>query len=115
MLTARDLINFIIETALETEGVGELEESVKWGQPSFTPKKPNIGSSIRIQTNKDDTLSLMFICTTGLVDEFRSLYGDRLILKGNREIHLRADDLDKNRDALKHCISLALTNKVRKK
>jgi hypothetical protein len=42
LLILRDLI---IETAREIEGVDELNETLKWGEPSFLAKK---GSTIRI-------------------------------------------------------------------
>ena len=102
-----DLKHLIASVAADNPRIGPLEESLKWGQPSFTPKKRNVGSSVRIQENDDGSHSLMFICHTNLVGQFRELYGDQLDFDGNRAIHLREDDLES--DALKHCISMALT------
>lgn len=109
-----DLRKLILEAAAAIDGLGPLEESIKWGQPSFAPQKRNIGSSVRIQEGQDGTASLMFICHTNLVDEFRELYGDRLTFEGNRAIIV---DLSKQlpREELKHCIALALTYKKRKR
>ena len=105
--TLRTLIRRI---ASNDPAIGELEESRKWGQPSFTPKKANVGSSVRIQHNKDGSHSLMFICNTNLVQRFRELYGDELHLIGNREIVIREGDVES--DALAHCIAMALTYKL---
>ena len=46
------LRSLILDVAIETDGVGELEETLKWGQPSYLPKKPKIGSTIRIGREK---------------------------------------------------------------
>lgn len=107
------LRKLIRATAADDPAIGPLEESLKWGQPSFTPRKANVGSSVRIQKNKDDTHSLMFICNTNLVDRFRDLYGDQLHFVANREIIVRENDL--NSDALAHCISMALRYKLDKR
>jgi hypothetical protein len=39
------LRQLIFDTGAKTEGVGELEETLKWGEPSYLAKK---GSTIRI-------------------------------------------------------------------
>lgn len=109
--TARQLI---AQSAQETEGVGPLIESVKWGEPSFTPAKRNIGSSVRLQQRDDRDVALMFICHTGLVDDFRDLYGDRLEFEGNRAIVLKSGQ-EYDAPAVKHCIALALTYHRRKR
>jgi hypothetical protein len=56
----------------------------------------------------------MVICTTGLVKEFRTLYGDTPRLEGKRAI-VTPDGSLPDEPALKHCIQLALTHKRRKK
>ena len=109
--TARRLI---AQAARETEGVGPLVESVKWGEPSFAPARRNIGSSVRIRRRANGDVALMFICHTGLVDGFRALYGDRLLLEGNRAIVLKTGQ-DYDAAAVKHCIALALTYHRRKR
>jgi hypothetical protein len=104
----------IREAAREVPDIGPLEESMKWGQPSFAPAKANIGSSVRIEARAGGDHALMFICTTGLVEEFRTLYTGSLTFEGNRAIVIPAEDLP-DPDALKHCIQLALTHKLRKR
>lgn len=113
-MTEDDLHALIQEAAAKRPEIGPLAESIKWGQPSFTPAKPNIGSSVRIETRDNGAHALMFICTTGLVEQFRELYGDRLTLEGKRAIVL-SDDEPLDRGALDHCIALALTHKLRRR
>ena len=114
MTTPADLKALIHEVAVRTPGVGPLAESLKWGEQSFTPAKANIGSSVRIQPREGGDLALMFICHTNLVEEFRALYPDTLAFEGNRAIVIESGTpLD--REALSHCIGLALTYKLRKR
>lgn len=98
----------IIETARVTEGVGELAESLKWGEPSFTPAKPRIGSSVRLAMRDDDTVAMLFICHTNLVERFRELYPDTFAFEGNRALVFKARDTIPVAET-KHCIAMALT------
>lgn len=41
----RNLRNLVIETAREVEGISHLEETLKWGEPSFLTKH---GSTLRM-------------------------------------------------------------------
>ncbi|MEM9999827.1 MAG: DUF1801 domain-containing protein [Pseudomonadota bacterium] len=109
-----EIKHLIAQAAAEVPGIGAIDETIKWGQPSFAPAKQGIGSSVRIETRPDGEFGLMFICTTGLVDEFRSIYGDTLHFEANRAIVLKDGPLAEQ-DALKHCIQLALTHKLRRK
>ena len=104
----------IQEVAASTPEIGALEESLKWGEQSFAPVKRNTGSSVRIQPRADGDAALMFICHTNLVEEFRGIYPDALTYEGNRAIVLSGED-EPDREALSHCIALALTYKLRKK
>ena len=98
----------IFETARETEGVGDLAESLKWGEPSFTPKKPRVGSSVRLAIRDDDTVAMLFICHTNLVDRFRELYADSFAFEGNRALLFKTGDTIPTAET-KHCIAMALT------
>jgi hypothetical protein len=109
-----DLRGLILETAAATSGVGEIAESVKWGEQSFAPARPRIGSSVRLADRRDGSVGMMFICHTGLVDRFRDLYPDAFSYEGNRTIVFRLGDTIP-RDELAHCIALALTYHLRKR
>jgi hypothetical protein len=96
------LRKLILEAASESAGVGEIEETLKWGQPSYlTPT----GSTIRID-QAGEQVAMYFICRTNLVETFRQMYPDAFQFEGNRSI-IFDDEIPV--DALKDCISMALT------
>lgn len=106
------LRRLIWETASETDGVDRLEETLKWGEPSYVTRS---GSTIRMgwKSSKPDQYALYFHCRTRLVDTFRELYSDRLRFEGDRAVVF-----DQGKDVpveeLKHCIALSLTYHRRK-
>lgn len=101
----------IFETAEQSPRIGTLDESLKWGEPSFTPKKKNVGSSVRL-AQRDGAVAVMFICTTKLVDRFREIYPDDFNFEGSRAL-VFSDGETIPKEQLKHCIALALTNKLK--
>lgn len=109
----QQLRKLVHATAKNIADITALEESLKWGQPSFNAKPKGIGSSVRLD-KRDEGVSMYFICTTGLVEQFRDIYPDKFNYIGNREIHFALDD-DLHEDALSHCISMALTYHAKKK
>jgi hypothetical protein len=100
----------ILETARKTEGVGAIEETLKWGQPSFLTSQTGSGSTIRIDALKSEPerYALYFHCRTNLVSTFRTIYPQTFAYEGNRAIILHADDALPE-EPLRHCIALALT------
>jgi hypothetical protein len=103
------LRRLIIETARTTDGVGPLEETLKWGQVSYLTSESKSGSTIRIDQVKSepDRYALYFHCQTNLVETFREIYPE-LAYGGNRCILLDATE-KLPEDALRHCVALALT------
>jgi Domain of unknown function (DU1801) len=103
----------LIFTAASTHpAIGPLEESVKWGEASFTPVRKNVGSSVRIQPRKNGDVALMFICTTGLVERFAEIYPGVFNLEGKRALVFRENQALPAAE-LKHAIAIALTNKLK--
>lgn len=105
LLRMRGLIHRVAE---EIEGVGPLAESLKWGEPSYTPAKAGVGSSVRLAALRDGRVAMHFICHTGLVDRFRDIYPDVFDYDGKRSI-LIAPDKPVDEQALSHCVAMALT------
>ena len=106
----------IFETARKTDGVGPLEEALKWGQPSYLTPVSKSGSTIRIDKAKgrDDAVAVLFHCQTNLVETFRDLYPEVFEFEGNRALIMGASKaLPKHQ--LAHCLALALTYHARKK
>ena len=89
-----------------------LEETLRWGQPAYVSKS---GSTIRVDRLKGDAsrVAMFFICHTDLIASFRELYPE-LSYEGNRAILLDVRGRLPE-DALRHCVSLALTYRSRKK
>ncbi|MDN3637356.1 DUF1801 domain-containing protein [Simiduia curdlanivorans] len=102
MLTLRSLI---FEVAAE-DGIDDLEECLKWGEPSYLCKH---GSTLRIdwKAKEPNQYAMYFHCQTSLVATFTELYGEALCFSGNRaiilDIHQKLPE-----QVLKHCVSLTL-------
>jgi hypothetical protein len=79
------LRKLVWETALETDGVTNLEETLKWGEPSYVAKG---GTAIRMdwKKTKPNQYALYFHCQTKLVDTFKEFYKDKFKFEGNRAI-----------------------------
>ena len=109
------LRRLIFDTADATEGVGALEETLKWGQPSYLTAESKSGSTIRIDQVKAEAgqYAVYFHCQTDLVETFRELYPE-LSYGGNRSILLDAGE-KLPAAALRHCVALALTYHLRKR
>ncbi|CAB1084335.1 hypothetical protein D1AOALGA4SA_11860 [Olavius algarvensis Delta 1 endosymbiont] len=110
------LRKLIFEVAEKTEGVGELEETLKWGQPSYLTPQSKSGSTIRLGREKktQGDYAIYFKCQTTLVPTFREQFQDKFRYEGNRAILFRIDDKVPVRE-LKRCIAMALTYHLRKK
>src|SRR5438128_2246565 len=85
LMSLRDLI---FEIASGNAAVGELEETLKWGQPSYITAKSRSGSTIRIDQVKahKGQYGIYSHCQTSLVATFRELYGKKFQYAGNRSI-----------------------------
>jgi hypothetical protein len=109
------LRRLIFDTARTVEGVGPLQETLKWGQPSYLTVQTRSGSTIRIDRMKSaGQYAIYFHCQTNLVETFRELYPVELSYGGNRSIILNADD-EVPEPALRHCVALALTYHLNKR
>ena len=100
----------ILDTAARTAGVGELEETLKWGEPAYVTAQSGSGSTVRIGCKKaaPNEVAVYFNCKTGLVDAFRTLFPNEFKYEGQRAIVFSPDD-PVPRDALAFCIAAALT------
>ncbi|MFZ6775455.1 DUF1801 domain-containing protein [Undibacterium sp. Ji83W] len=106
------LRQLILDTASEYKLASTLEETLKWGEPSYLVKT---GSTIRIdwKSARPEQYAMYFHCQTSLVDTFKQLYADKLTFEGNRAIIFHQDD-EVAIDEVRHCILLALTYHDRK-
>ena len=106
----RALRRLILEVAAVTEGVGEVQESLRWGQPSYLTARPRSGSTIRIDRVKSrpGRYAMYFHCRTTLVETFKRRYPGTFRYEGNRPILFEADEKVPV-GVLSRCIALALT------
>jgi hypothetical protein len=87
--TVRNKMQFlrklVIETAEETDGIHMLEETLKWGEPSFVTKN---GSTLRMDWKQraPNQYAMYFQCTSRLVDTFRMVFNHEFQYEGNRAI-----------------------------
>jgi len=101
------LRNLILETASEIESINKIEETLKWGEPSFITKH---GSTIRIDWKEKhpNQYAMYFHCKTKLIDTFKERYKNTFRFENNRSIVFNLND-NIPIEELKHCIELSLT------
>ena len=101
-----ELRQLIFSVAQDMKSNALLEESIKWGEPSYITKN---GSTIRIdwKASKPDQYAMYFNCKTILIETVKEIYAETFQYEGKRAIVFK---LDKNipSSELRHCISLAL-------
>ena len=104
------LRQLIFDTAAATEGVGQLDETLKWGEPAYLTTQSKSGSTIRIDRLRpgDSHYAMYFNCNTSLVDTFRTLFSSGFSYQGNRAIVFDVDQ-DVPFEELSFCIAMALT------
>ena len=110
------LRKLIFDTAASIEGIGEIEETLKWGEPSYLTPESKSGSTIRIawKESQKENYSIFFKCTANLVPAFKEKFPKQFKFGGNRSIDFSLND-DIPVKELKRCIALALTYHRNKK
>lgn len=106
LLALRDLI---FDAAQTIAAHGPLIETLKWGQPSYLPARPRVGTTVRIDAEKgsDTGYALYVPCQTTLIAQFRAHYPSSFCFSGKRAILLSvADPLPETE--LRHCIAMAV-------
>lgn len=101
------LRELILSAASEIKGLENLEETLKWGEPSYLSK---YGSTVRIdwKEKNPDQYAIYFKCTSSLVPTFKTIYEDKFKYEGNRAIVFKLNDKIPDIE-MKHCIVMALT------
>lgn len=109
------LRELVFRIAAATDGVGEIEESLKWGEPAYATRNKS-GTTLRIDWKQaaPNHCAMYFHCQTNLVETFRSLFPNDFIFEGKRAM-LWPIDQDMPRDALAICIAAAMTYHLKKK
>ena len=107
LLALRDIV---LETAASHPAIGDLEESLKWGEPAYRPIRARTGTTVRLGVSpKSPGACAIFVnCKTSLLATYRDLYPEVFGFEGDRALLVLADGALPV-EALSHCISLALT------
>lgn len=90
---ARDQFNAMRELILiagQEADVGPIEESLKWGQPAWRPKRPRQGSTLRLSwlDKTPQALALYVDCKTTLSATMREIYPLEFEYETNRALRL---------------------------
>ncbi len=110
MLMLRKLV---IESASDIDSLTTIEETLKWGEPSYLSK---YGSTIRMdwKPKTPNQYALYFKCTSKLIETFKIVFADKFKYEGSRAIVFQLNDIVP-KDELKACITAALMyHKVKK-
>ncbi len=107
LLEVRELI---FATAAASDVVGELTETLRWGEPAYLTAASKSGTTIRLGWKESDpTRCAIYVnCRTTLVDAFRSWFPGELSFGGNRAILLDEAEAIPT-EVLTVCINAALT------
>ena len=67
---------------------GPLDETLKWGQPSWRPQKPRTGATLRMDwaAKTPNRLSFYVDCKTDLAARMRDIYPDLPVNDGQRHL-----------------------------
>ena len=103
------LRELIFDVAENTNGVGHIEEVLKWDTPSYQTVRPKSGTPIRLGGNPEKGQYGLYVhCQTSLIERFRDIYPDVFTFEKNRAMLFDLNG-DIAEEELRHCISMALT------
>ncbi len=108
------LRELILSTAATTPGVGNVEETLKWGEPAYVTKNGS-GSTVRIdwKARTPDKYAMYFHCRTNLVATFRKRFPGKFRFDGDRALVFGMEDVLPT-NALTTCVAAALTYHIGK-
>jgi hypothetical protein len=112
LLALRELVFQVAATA---QGAGEIEESLKWGEPAYATKNGS-GSTVRMDWKKKDPghYAMYFNCQTNLVESFKAMFPDDFKFEGNRALVFALED-EVPKDSLAICVAASLTYHLKKR
>lgn len=112
-LAVRELI---LDEARNDSSIGELKETLKWGEPSYLTEKTKSGTTVRIdwKEKNPNELGLFVNCKSSLLDQYRSLFPNSFRYEGERAVWINLEK-DIPQFELRACIKLALRYHLDKK
>lgn len=111
LLRIRELI---YDVAGNDQNIGEITETLKWGEPSYLTQASKSGTTIRLSQVKDrpNYCGIYVHCQTSLIEEFRNAFGTEFEFSGNRAVLIAANS-DMNNDLVKMFLKNALTYHIK--
>lgn len=80
-----EIRQLIFEVA-ESEDVGPIEETLKWGQPAYLTSESKSGTPLRLGPSKAGGYALFVHCQTTLISDARAVFADAFTYEGNRAV-----------------------------
>ncbi len=111
---ALQLRTWILEEGASVGAAGGIEETLKWGEPSYLPVAPRVGTTVRVGAHDGAHVALYVSCQTTLVDSYRARFGDALAYSKTRAV-LFPLDAPLPEDAVRTCVRMALEYHVNKR
>lgn len=109
------LRNLIYSVSRHSDLIGEIEETLKWGEPSYINGLPRTGTTLRLAPtgNSEHELGLFVHCQTSLIDSFKEMH-PTLDYQGNRCLLLDINNLP-DQTIIEHFVFLAMTYHYQKR
>ena len=110
LLAIRDLV---FQTAASTDGVGRLQEALRWGQPAYLTPETRSGSTLRLGNPAPGKVALYAHCQTTLIQDFHEQFPE-IEIEPKRAVLLKeAEELPEL--AVVYLVRAALTYHLRKR
>ncbi|EBA13598.1 DUF1801 domain-containing protein [Roseobacter sp. CCS2] len=109
--TLRDLI---FAVAAETPKAGPIEETLRWGQPSYITPKTKAGSTLRIGATKAGEAAIFAHCGTQIISTYAATFPNMDRIEGNRAVifdNADASAPDRLRLLIRHGLTYHLQNR----
>lgn len=103
----------VFEAAAATPDAGRIEETLKWGSPSYLTLETKSGSTLRIDAHPNGGAALYVNCQSDLIEQFRQHYPD-LRYQGFRAVVFEPGETAPE-EIVRHLAALTLTYHSRKK
>ncbi len=110
-----EIREMVFAVAAETDDVGPLTETLKWGEPAYLTEASKSGTTIRLGTTKSapQACAALFNCKTTLVETFRAHFADDFAFEDNRAVIVPTTGVLQH-EPLMLCLRAALTYHRRK-
>ena len=109
-MALRDLI---FTVAADTPEAGEIEETLRWGQPSYITPKTKSGSTLRIGATKGGEAAIFAHCGSQIISNYAATFPGMDRIEGNRAVIFgSADDIapERLRLLIRHGLTYHLGN-----